>query len=142
MSVPTWKRKESKTEFLRLLIELNIYLGKIVNNKPKKYKANYGDHLIKEGLKALEYAQTANSVYMTKNTSQNDYEHRRKLFMTARGIVSHIATASYIFLELCKNSNEIKAGRVSKEEEYIGSTCTDIVKALSGVLKSDKALMR
>lgn len=54
MSVPTWKRSKSKVEFLNLLMELNINIGKITANKPKKYKANYGDHLIKEGLRGLK----------------------------------------------------------------------------------------
>jgi hypothetical protein len=142
MSVPSWKRNKSKVEFLRLLMELNINLGKIVNNKPKKYKTNYGDHLIQTGLKALELAQIANSIYMTKTTSIDDYKQRRNLFLKARGCVEHISTASYIYLELCKNSNEVKFERVLKEEEYIGSTCNDIYKAISGVLKSDKALIK
>lgn len=44
MSVPAWERDKSKTDFIRLLMELNIRIGKIVGNKPKKYKQNYGDH--------------------------------------------------------------------------------------------------
>lgn len=36
MSVPTWKRSKSKVEFLNLLMELNINIGKITANKPKK----------------------------------------------------------------------------------------------------------
>lgn len=142
MSVPTWKRSKSKVEFLNLLMELNINIGKITANKPKKYKANYGDHMIKEGLRALEYAQVANSIFMTKKTSAEDYNIRRMLFQKSRGIVQHIATASYIFLELCKNSNDVKADRIYKEEQYIGSVCNDISNAISGVMKSDKSLTK
>ena len=59
MSVPTWERNESKTEYLNMLYELNVNLGKIIMNKPKKYRENYGDHIIKTALESLKYAQTA-----------------------------------------------------------------------------------
>lgn len=142
MSVPRWKRTTSKTDFIRYLMDLNIRLGKIVGNKPKKYKQNYGDHLIKIGLSALEHAEIGNSIYMTADTQEADYLMRRKCFAAARGEINHLSTAAYIFMEICKNSNEVRADKILKEEEYIGSMCADISKSLSGVMRSDKKLMR
>lgn len=138
MSVPAWKRGTSQTDFLRYLMELNIRLGKIVGNKPKKYKQNYGDHLIKTALSALKHAEVANSIYISSSISPEDFAIRRGNFETARGEVDHLATAAYIFLEICKESHETSIQKVMKEEEYIGSMCEDISKSLSGVLKSDK----
>lgn len=123
-------------------MELNIRLGKIVGNKPKKYKQNYGDHLIKVGLSALEHAEMGNSIFMTEKTTEADYQMRRKYFAAAKGEINHLSTAAYIFLEICKGSNEVRIDKILKEEEYIGSVCTDISKSLSGVMRSDKKLMR
>lgn len=47
MSVPSWKRSASKSEYIRLLYDLNVRIGQIVANKPKKYRGSYGDMLIK-----------------------------------------------------------------------------------------------
>ena len=85
MSVPTYRRNESKTEYLNMLYELNVNLGKIIMNKPKKYRENYGDHIIKTALESLKYAQTANSIFTDKNTSQTDIELRRNLLIKAKG---------------------------------------------------------
>lgn len=138
MSVPAWERDKSKTDFIRLLMELNIRMGKIVGNKPKKYKQNYGDHLVKTCLEALKHAEIANSVYIAESTPQSDLELRKRYFEIARGEVKHIGTAALIFLEICKESKEEKVSRIMKEEEYIGSMCADISKSISGVVKSDK----
>ena len=46
MSVPAWERTLSKTQFLHELYKFNVRIGQIVTNKPKKYRANYGDMLI------------------------------------------------------------------------------------------------
>ena len=70
MSVPKWRQTVSKTQYLNLLYELNIKMGHIVNNASKKYKTNYGDVLIKDCVNALQYAQLANSIFMTPQTPQ------------------------------------------------------------------------
>ena len=87
MSVPSWKRSISKTEYIRLLFELNIRIGEIVANSPKKYRANYGDFLVKSALEALKYAQIANSIFVSSSMTEADYNLRRGLLQQARGIV-------------------------------------------------------
>lgn len=59
MSVVSWKRNESKVEYLYRTYELNLLIARIVASKSKKYKANYGDTLIKNGLDALKHLEIA-----------------------------------------------------------------------------------
>ena len=63
MSVPTWKRSTSKSQFLYELYQLNITVGEIMDNQSKKHKDNYSNHVIKTALYALQMAQTANEIY-------------------------------------------------------------------------------
>lgn len=129
MSVPKWKRTTSKTGFIKYLMDLNIRLGKIVGNKPKKYKQNYGDHLIKIGLSALEHAEIGNSIYMTADTPEADYLMRRKCFAAARGEINHLSTAAYIFLEICKTSNEVRTDKILKYDTR------DTVETMDGLFR-------
>ena len=43
MSVPTWKRSTSKSQFLYELYQLNITVGEIMDNQSKKHKDNYSN---------------------------------------------------------------------------------------------------
>lgn len=142
MSVPSWKRSASKSEYIRLLYDLNVRIGQIVANKPKKYRGSYGDMLIKSGLEALKYVQTANGIFMTASTSREDYLLRRQHLLLARGTVESITTVSQIFLEICRKADRESSAQIYREEAYIGETCGIIQKKISGVLKSDAALMK
>lgn len=142
MSVPSWKRSASKSEYIRLLHDLNVRIGQIVANKPKKYRGSYGDMLIKSSLDALKHAQIANSIFMTASTKAADYDLRRQHLLLARGMVENIATVSQIFLEICRKADRESSAKIYKEEAYIGETCGILQKKISGVLKSDAALMK
>lgn len=115
MSVPVWKRKVSSAQFIYEVYTLNIRLGEILMNKPQKYKQNYADGIIKTALSCLEHLQIADSVYLSKYSSVGDYELRREHFLTARGQLEHIATASYIFLELVKRHDHASEGKPKKK---------------------------
>lgn len=138
MSVPTWKRKQSSVEYLHKTYKLAIDIGGIVNNKPKKYKPNYGDALIKASLSALKHCQIANSIFVHPNMSEDDFILRRKHLIEARGNVDHIATVGYIFLELCRKCDGIDHEKITRQEMRIGDICTDCHNLISGVIKSDK----
>lgn len=142
MSVPKYRQKDSKVEFIRLLMELNIKLGKIVVRKPKKYRLNYGDRLIQTALDALELAIEGNSIYLSPQMPEEEFKVRRQCFLEARGKVKAISTMSYIYLELCKDRNEVSVDKTRRQEEYIGSTTESIIKCFSGVLKSDKQIYK
>lgn len=117
MSVPVWKRKVSSAQFIYEVYTLNIRLGEILMNKPQKYKPNYADDIIKTALSCLEHLQIADSVYLSKYSSVGDYELRREHLLTARGQLEHIATASYIFLELVKRHDHASEGKQKKKKK-------------------------
>ena len=90
---------------------LNIRLGEILNNKPKKYKTNYADEIIKTALSALSHLQLADSIYLTKYLTKEEFLIRHNALILARGETQHIATACYIFLEIVRKhdyANDIK----------------------------------
>lgn len=79
---------------------------------------------------------------MTASTSREDYLLRRQHLLLARGTVESIATVSQIFLEICRKADRESSAQIYREEAYIGETCGIIQKKISGVLKSDAALMK
>lgn len=135
MSVPTWKRKLSSTEYLHKLFELNKEIASIVMKKPSKYRVNYGDYLIKTSLEALKLGQIANRTYVIDDIS---YEVRRSALLKLQGEIDNIATVGYIFLELVRQSDSIKSEKIFKEENKIGDACNQISKMVGGVIRYDR----
>lgn len=156
MSVPSWLRSQSSVEYLWRLYKLNIRIGEICANKPKKYKTNYGDAVIKTALEALKNAQLANNIYMSKSTPEIMYLKRQQHLAAARGLMANLSTISYIFLEQVKKSDQgascydpevrkkstVRAEKIGKEEEEIGLACETISRMISGVIKSDTAIYK
>ena len=104
MSVATHNRTLSKTEYINKIRELNVSVGRIVMNKPKKYRQNYGDAIIKSAIEALKFAQTANSVYVKHDMPISDIALRRTMLIRAKGAVMNVSTISQIFLDLCMSA--------------------------------------
>lgn len=140
MSVPTWMRSESRTKFLYRLYRLNIRIGEIVENHPKKYRANYGDNLINNALLALNHAEIGNGIFMHVGTPMEDYQLRRKHLREAKGYTETIATVAYIYLELTAKADGVKREKILKQEEEIGLECAEISKMIKGVLDSDRRI--
>lgn len=140
VSVPSWKRSVSKTEYIRLLFDLNVRIGEIVANSPKKYRANYGDMLIKSALEALKYAQMANGIYVSTSMPETDYHLRRELLQRARGTAENISTVGYIFLEQIRKHDAEESGKIYRREEYLGTICSEISKKISAVMKNDRTV--
>lgn len=137
MSVPSHKRSQSRTEYIKLLFELNVRMGEIVMNKPKKYRENYGDELIKSCMQALRYAQIANGIFVAGKSKREDYLLRRRYLQQAKGTVESIATLAEVFLERAKRADREESKKIIKQEMYIGEICAEIQKKISGVMKSD-----
>lgn len=133
MSVVSWERNESKVEYLYQTYQLNLLIARIVASKPKKYKANYGDALIKNGLDALKHLQIANSIYVS---TKEDFILRRNHLLEARGIIDSLSTIAFIFLELTRSADANQ--KADKQEEQIGELCRKCVSLVTGVIKSDK----
>ena len=135
MSVPSWKRKESSTEYLWQIYQLNIAISEITANKPKKYKDTYHDMLIKTALKALTEANIANDIYVT---NEEEYMLRRNHLLEARGQIYNVALIGDMFLEICKKSPYCDVDKCTRQQERIGNHCSTCLKLINGVIKADK----
>lgn len=140
MSVPTYKRSESKTEYLNLLYDLNIRIGEIVANGSNKYVHSYGDHLIRTGLEALQCGQIANRIFVSKNMRESDYELRRSSLYKAIGLLDNISTSADIYLDLSLKNSKISKKDILKRQETIGKLCYKTIEKIKGVIKYDSSL--
>lgn len=138
MSVATYNRSLSKTEYVNAIRELNVNIARIVMNKPKKYRQNYGDAIIKSALEALKFAQTANDVFVKNGMPVSDKALRRTMLIKAKGAIDNVGTASEIFLDLCKSQDGEDKAKILKQEQYIGGATFDIKRLLTAVIKSDE----
>ena len=106
MSVPVWKRNLSKAEYIYQTYRMNIRLGEILANKPKKYQKNYSDELIKTALSALKHLQVADSIFLTKQSTEKECEIREENLLLAKAEIAHVATVAYIFLEIVRTHGD------------------------------------
>lgn len=134
MSVPTWKRSQSQTEYLWQIYRFTIRISEITANKPKKYKTSYTDKIISLTCDAFVHARTANEIYVK---TKADYELRRMHLLEAKGLILSVCTLADIFLEICKKSPDCKYEKIVKEQETVGEFCSTITNLISGVIKSD-----
>ena len=111
-------------------------------NAPKKYRVNYADFIIKSGLKALQYAQIANGIYLSASTSEEAFNKRELLLEEAKGIAENIATTADIFLEHMRKIDGVNVEKILKQEQYIGEITGTISSLIDGVMKSDKKRYR
>lgn len=149
MSVPTWKRKLSSAEFIYQTYRLNLRLGEILINKPKKYKANYTDHIIKTALSALNHLQIADSIFLSKYSSELDFKIRRENLLLARGEIEGIATDCYIFLEIVRKHDyasqkvdDEKSSKIFDQELEIGEMCESCYNLIKGVITHDNEIYK
>lgn len=141
MSVPVWKRNLSKAEYIYQTYRMNIRLGEILANKPKKYQKNYSDELIKTALSALKHLQVADSIFLTKQSTKKECEIREENLLLAKAEIAHVATVAYIFLEIVRThdaASEGEYGKIYDQELEIGDMCEKCYNLIDGVIKSDK----
>lgn len=137
MSVPQNKRELSHIQFLYEIYKFNVRLGEICANSPKKYRANYADHIIKTALEALQLAQYGNSIYLSKSTTERAFEEREMSFKKAESLIDNISTTAQIFLDLTAKDGVSKE-KVIKRKGYIGTQANEIISLLQAVQKSDR----
>lgn len=136
MSVPTWKRSKSKTQFIYDCFMLNKEIGRITTKVPKKYRTNYCDELIKESFEALKNLQIGNDIIV----GANQYMLGKRIyhFSEAIGILDNVLSLTYIFFEMMKENNELRNDWIDRSEELIGNYCDSIIKMTKKVIESDK----
>ena len=142
MSVPTWKRSTSSADYIYYCFELNCKLGEIVMKKETKYRKTYGDHLIKTGLEALSHLQVANSIFIGKTATEAEFRQRRAHLKEAAGLLEHLSTTAYIFIELVRNNGQESNQKLNNQEEYIGSKVEAIIRKTKGIIKSDAQIYK
>ena len=142
MSVPTWKRKLSNTEFLFQTYNLCIRLNEIMANKPKKYKTNNIDRILNTAFDALKHCQMANSIYFQQNSPEQDYWTRRRLLQMARGEIQNVSTILYIFIETVRKHDSESGDKLYKQEMEIGDVCDRVNRLIEGVIKSDTEIYK
>lgn len=142
MSVPVHRRTLSDVQYINELYQLNIELGRRCNNGPKKYRANYYDHIIKTGLEALKYAQQANIIYIAPNSPVEMLNQRTYYLNQAIVCVLDIATSCDIFFELMRSNGDISNEKCDKNEEIIGIKCNHIRNLIMGVINHDKNIFK
>lgn len=142
MSVPTWNRELSKTQYLFDTYKLAIRIGEIVMRKPTKYRPTYGDRLINDSLNAYRYAYYANSIFMGETTSEEDYKRRREYLRNAMLLIDGLSTTADIFLSLNYNLDGANKDQLNRQYEYIGSTTASIHKMIKGVMDSDTKVFK
>lgn len=142
MSVPTWRRDLSKADYMYQTYKLCIRIGEIVVNAPKKYRQNYGDHLINVSLEALEDAQIANSIFVSKNMSKTDYAIRRTALKKMMGKVHNISTSFKLYKDLIKKCDGENPVKLNEQEQEIGERCAYTISLIKGIIESDRNRLR
>ena len=134
MSVPTYRRKLSSTEYIWQGYKLAVRIGEIIANKPKKYKGTYSDRMVSLSLDALSAVTQANEIFVKTGL---DFEVRRTHLLKARGDLWSLLTISDIFLEQCKKSPDAKVDKLTKNQMEIGEAVDNAVRLVNGVIESD-----
>lgn len=92
MSVRVADRTESKMSFVYETMNLCEIVSKVVANKPKKYKQNWGDKIIETSLEAWRLTQMANSIYVCKSTPIEDIKLRHEWLITAKANIDWLSS--------------------------------------------------
>lgn len=135
MSVPTWKRSMSAAEYVYQSFLLNKEIARICNKLPKKYRTNYSDELIKEGMEVMKHLQIANTIYLKGKES---YNKRKEHLYEAVGILQNISTISYIYFEMVRHNCEEPDEWIYKAENNIGELCYKVISLTRGIIRSDR----
>lgn len=152
MTVPVPKRRLSGVQYIETARKLNVEIGHVVANGPKKYLNTYGDRLITVGLEAYGATIQANSIYQSKGVNaEPDYLQRRGYLLEARAKVKAVAAIAKVYFDLLieakglqKMGEETDVKIASRAKIYsrmdrIGALCDEEVRLINGVLKSDTA---
>ena len=142
MSVPSWERELSKTQYVYEAYKMCIDIGHIVVSHPKKYRMNYGDELIKESLEVLKLCRIANSVFLKPDTPEDEQKVRRKCLSRAKMLVYNISSVADVFLGLCRDLDGVNQERIERQQRRVASNANNLINLISGVMKHDKGIMK
>lgn len=135
MSVPTWERETSKTEYIKQLGEYCRTAKTIVYKKPAKYREVFGDRFLNCTITAYLSACDANSTYIGPNADIANFDARIKSLEAAIRYVNYSEYIADLFLGTCE---EVDHNKISKEQAKIGTYCFNIRNLLHATLKDTK----
>lgn len=138
MSVPSWERDLSRTQYIYEAYKMCIDIGHIVASHPKKYRMNYGDTLINESLDVLKMCRLANSIFVTKDTPEDALIARKKYLLRARLLATNLSSVADVYLGLCYNQDGVKRDKIERQQRRIGSSASNIVNLINGVIRHDR----
>ena len=138
MSVPTWKRKISKTEFIYQTYQLEKILVKLIYNTSSKYRRGIGDRLIWLCDSALYHGRIANGIHVK---SSNSLDQRLYELEKMKAAIDNIGTLVYIWIEAIREHDGVSKKEDEKlynKEDDIGFRCEHIITLIDNLKKSDK----
>ena len=145
MSVPIPHRSVSKTEFLDQLYDLNVIIGGLIAKMPPKYRPNYGDTIVSNGLKAMHIAMAANGIYISIKTPPELMIQRIELFNLAKGYVVSIPTLYQIYLSIYIRNNKCTSEAITKfhnSAKRLSDICNSCTSMMASIISYDKRRYR
>lgn len=137
MSVPTWKRNESRVQFLYNVYLLEKEIAAIIPKVPAKHRSSFGDTLIKDCDLALFHGRVANRTHVR---SSGSLHYRRNHLIEMEAAVDNIGTHTYIWLETVRAHDGIERrldDKLYKAEDRIGLLCDETIGLIEGLIRSD-----
>lgn len=142
MSVPTWKRNLSRTEYLYKTYLLEKNLVQFIYNTPSKYRRGFGDTIVGLCDSAMLNGRIANGIYVKDKES---LDLRLYHLEQMKASIDNICTHVYIWVEAMRQHDGISSNENEKlyDKEYdIGLYCDEIISLIEGVKRSDKKLYK
>lgn len=141
MAVSVPYRSKSSLEYLKKAEDINIKIGTLAVRMPVKYKTIYGDDMAKTGLAAYRLLQTANGIYLDKNTSELSFNSRISMMEQARGYIYNLPSVYRLCTKIRVNNERPEKSTSDKwirQSEQLADLCSDCVDLIGGAIKSDK----
>lgn len=137
-SVPTWKRGKSSAEFIYSVYQLNVTIGEIMDNQPRKHKDSYGTEIIRSAIMALRFCQIGNTEFFNPSTATEAmYRFRHENWKKALGCIENVATMAEIYFEIVRKNGTVESEKVYKWEKRIGEACNRSHDLISALIESD-----
>lgn len=140
MSVYVSKRNEAKPEFLMIAQELLIFTIKNVRRFPKSYHYPLTNDLLKLANEIHEYVLKANSIYLHKGITEEDFKLRERYITMARSSLVALSGKLTVTFKLVNEGNnffESKADYSYMFQKWIDLVNSEMDK-LKGLAESDR----
>lgn len=138
MSVNTWERELSNTQYLYATYKLNERLSNVIKNTSKKYKSSYADFVIKAGLTTFETLFNANKIMINEYTPDADFKERKRLLRLGISQLNITAATMNIFLKHVREVDGVNQVKIDKLLEDISLDVSAIESMIYNVIKSDE----